>query len=90
MKYQEYIDLGFERLEMNDPVKQKNSGYSGFTLTKILTDRITLEVYWSELKTPKMYIKKLNSDTCHILDITPEIVKDLVSDKIDNPYLGYA
>ena len=90
MNYQEYIDLGFKRTDINDTVVQNNTGYSGFYLSKILTDRITLETYWNELKAPKMYIKKLHSDTCHILDITPEIVEDLCSNKIINPYLGYA
>ena len=89
MKYSEYIELGFERIEMNDSVEQKNNGYGGFFLSKRLTDRITLEAYWNELQVPKMYIKKQNSETCHILNITPEIVKDLVSDKMPN-YLGHA
>ena len=89
MKYSEYIELGFERIEMNDSVEQKNNGYGGYKKKKRLTDRITLEAYWNELQAPKMYIKKQNSETYHILNITPEIVKDLVSDKMPN-YLGHA
>ena len=90
MEYKQYIDLGFERINMSDPVEQKRTGYSGYTLKKEISGRILIEVYWSELETPKMYIKKLNSDTCHILNITPEMVKDLVGKKIDNPYFGIA
>jgi hypothetical protein len=81
MEYSKYIELGFERIDMNDSFEQKKTGYSGYSLNKQITDRILIEVYWSELETPKMYIKKLNSETCHIINITPEMVVDLCSEK---------
>lgn len=88
MTYQQYIDLGFERINMGDTVEQKRTGYSGYTLRKEISDRIIIEVYWAELETPKMYIKKLNSDTCHTLILTSVMVNDLLGEKIDNPYFG--
>lgn len=78
MNYKEYIQLGFERIEMNDSVMQDTTGYSGFILTKKITDRIFIEVCFPELDKPKMYIRKPNSDTCHIVPITADVVRDII------------
>lgn len=89
MKYQEYIQLGFERTEFEDRVEIEKTGYGGFSLTKRITDKITVEVYSSELDNPKMYISKRNSETCHIISLTDEMIRDLFG-TADNDYCGMA
>ena len=83
MNYQRYIDLGFERTEMNCSVEFKQTGYSGFCLEKNVTDKLMICVSSGELDKPNLYIKKLGSDTYHIIPITFVIVKDLVGKSID-------
>jgi hypothetical protein len=78
MTYQNYIDLGFKRIETKDAHVFRETGYYGYILTKDITDKITIELSFGELNKPKMYIKKRNSETCHIYDITCECVKDLI------------
>ena len=79
MKYQNYIDLGFKRFDTNDAVVFKETGYYGFYLEKKVNKRQMVYVYCEELDKPKLYIKKMNSDTYHIIPITPEAVIDLFS-----------
>ena len=79
MKYQNYIDLGFKRFDTNDAVVFKETGYYGFFLEKKVNKRQMVYVYCEELDKPKLYIKKMNSDTYHIIPITPEAVIDLFS-----------
>jgi hypothetical protein len=78
MEYKKYIDLGFERIDMNDAVELRSTGYGGFILKKQINDKIDICVNSGELDKPKLYIKKNNSDTYHILQINTEIVKDLL------------
>ena len=80
MEYKKYIDLGFKRINMHDSVEYKQTGYPGFTLTKEINSIISVEVSSGELDKPKMYIKKRNSETCHIIPITSETVVDLLSE----------
>ena len=77
MDYQNYIDLGFERTEMNDSVEFKQTGYPGFSLQKKLNDKISISVSSGELNEPRLYIKKSQKETFHILKITPECCVDL-------------
>ena len=77
MKYIEYINLGFERIDLNDQVEHDNTGYSGYVLCRKITPKINIEVCFGELQRPKMYIKKKDSETYHIIVISPEIVKSL-------------
>ena len=77
MDYKNYIDLGFERTDMNDPIEFNQTGYSGFCLGKTLNERISVNVCAGELDRPKLYVKKGDSETFHIITITPEVVQDL-------------
>lgn len=79
MNYQEYIDLGFKRTDINDQVEFRESGYSGFYLTKKLNKKQSIEVYSSELDKPKLYIRKKGKETYHILSISTDMVVDLFS-----------
>ena len=78
MKYQEYINLGFVRTDLNDNVEFKETGYHGFCLGIELSDKLSISVSSGELDRPKLYIKKSYGDTYHIIPITGEIVKDLL------------
>lgn len=79
MKYQDYIDLGFERADMNCSVEFKQTGYHGFYLEKKINERQMVCVTSGELDKPKLYIKKRNSDKYHIIPISTEVVIDLFS-----------
>lgn len=78
MKYKDYINLGFERIEMNDNVEFNETGYSGYCLKKVLNEKLSIEVNSSELDKPKLYIKKSFGDTYHIVLLTCEILKDFL------------
>ena len=78
MNYQEYVDLGFIRIDMNDAVEFRHTGYYGYCLHKELSDTLLISLSYGELDKPKLYIKKRNSETYHIIQITPEMVKDLL------------
>jgi hypothetical protein len=57
MTYQQYIDLGFERIEIKDAVEFNRTGVHGFVLTKILEGGYGIEVAWDELDCPKLFRK---------------------------------
>jgi hypothetical protein len=67
MKYKEYINLGFKRTDMSCSVEFEETGYHGFALTK-------------KLQNPKLFIKKRNGETYHIIPISTEAVIDLLHD----------
>ena len=83
MEYQKYIDLGFDRTDMNCNVEFKKTGYHGFALEKKINEKQMVCVVSGELDKPKLYIKKRNTETYHIIPITAESVIDLFS-KSDN------
>ena len=83
MDYQKYIDLGFTRTEMKCGVEFKRTGYSGFALEKKLNDNIMVCISSGELDNPKLYIKKRNRETYHIIPISTEVVVDLFT-KVEN------
>jgi hypothetical protein len=78
MKYIDYIRIGFERTEMNCEVEFKETGYRGFALEKKINDSMMLCVSSGSLDAPKLYIKKDNSETYHIIPIPTEAAFDLV------------
>lgn len=79
MKYQKYIDLGFKRIEMNCTVEFKETGYYGFALEKKINEKQMVCVSSPELDKPKLYIKKKDGETYHIIPITTDVVIDLFS-----------
>jgi hypothetical protein len=80
MDYKKYIDLGFERSEMNCSVEFEKTGYSGFALEKKVSDKISVCVSSGDLDKPKLYInKKQDQSSCHIMPISCEAVIDLFS-----------
>ena len=79
MDYKKYIDLGFERTDLTDMVLFDQTGYGGFALQKKVNESQTVCVDSGELDKPKLYIKKRNSETYHIIPISPGVVIDLFS-----------
>jgi hypothetical protein len=80
MTYKQYIELGFERTDMSCSVEFERTGYHGFALSKKLQNNHLIEVSSGELNNPKLFIKKRNGDTYHIIPISPEAVIDLLHD----------
>lgn len=77
MDYLIYIELGFTRTDMNDSVEFDQTGYGGFSLEKVFKKGLSIVANSMELDKPRLYIKKKNSDTYHILQISEECVFDL-------------
>ena len=90
MEYQKYIDLGFERTDMNCNVEFKQTGYHGFALEKKVNKKQMVCVTSGELDNPKLYIKKRNSETYHIIPISTEAVIDLCTKRDESLYSSYA
>jgi hypothetical protein len=80
MKYKEYIELGFKRTDMSCSVEFEETGYHGFALTKKLQNNHLIEVCSAELQNPKLFIKKRNGETYHIIPISTEAVIDFLHD----------
>ena len=79
MEYEKYIDLGFERTDLSCNVEFKQTGYYGFALQKNVNENIMVCVTSGELDKPKLYIKKRNSETYHIIPISSEAVIDYLN-----------
>jgi hypothetical protein len=82
MTYKEYVDLGFTRSEMDCGVSFNETGYGGFALTKNINEKMMIEAISEDLNSPKLYIRKGDGDSYHIFKITPEAVKDLLSNNM--------
>ncbi len=80
MEYQEYINLGFKRVETNDTVELKRTGYGGFILTKKLRSGVFIEANSESLDDPKLYVEKKNSIECFILQLTREDILELLNE----------
>jgi hypothetical protein len=78
MEYHEYVRLGFKRHDLSCSVEFRQTGYYGFALSKKINKRQSIEVTSGELDKPKLYIKKKDNDTYHIIPITPDAVIDLL------------
>lgn len=83
MKYKMYIDLGFKRHDSDDHVEFNETGYGGFSLEKVISDKLSIFAISGDLDKPKLYIKKRNQDTYHIIEITGEIVMDLLHKEVE-------
>lgn len=85
MNYQEYIDLGFERIDTNDEVSFKRNGYKGFILTKKLRKGVNIEVCSDNLDQPRLYIKKKDHDIENfILRLNKDMIIELLTMKTEN------
>jgi hypothetical protein len=80
MNYQEYIDLGFERIDINDEVSFERNGYKGFILTKKLRKGVNIEVCSDNLGQPRLYIEKKDHDIeCFILRLNKDMIIELLT-----------
>jgi hypothetical protein len=78
MDYKKYIDLGFNRTDMECQVEFNQTGYGGFALEKKINKKILISVESGSLDKPKLYIKKRNLETYHIIHISTDAVLDLL------------
>jgi hypothetical protein len=76
MLYENYLKLGFNRVELNDTVELKRYGYSGFLLVYKINKHTSIQVHWMDLDKPELWIKDN-----HCL-ITIEQVNDLLKKKL--------
>ncbi|MFY8169958.1 MAG: hypothetical protein ACOVK2_02450 [Candidatus Fonsibacter sp.] len=80
MDYQEYIDLGFERIDVSDSEEFRISGYNGFVLTKKLRKGVNIEVCSDNLGQPRLYIEKKDHDIENfILRLSKDQVLELLT-----------
>jgi hypothetical protein len=79
MDYKEYIELGFERVDYDDEVVFRKEGHHPFVLTREITDKLSIEVCFPNLDTPKLYIKMRNDSSTRysIFRIEDEVIRDL-------------
>ena len=77
MIYQDYLNLGFGRIDTCDGVVFKETGYTGYILTKSINEKMKIEVCFQNLDDPKLYIQKKDGHQCHIIKISPEMLKDM-------------
>lgn len=73
MKYIDYINMGFERIELNDTVQFEETGYKGYYLIKNLTKKVTIQVWDSELNNPMLHIEPKEGEFISF-PLTPELV----------------
>lgn len=52
MTYNDWVQLGFERVELNDLVEEQATGYGGYILEKKLTPFLNIYVNWDNLNEP--------------------------------------
>lgn len=79
LKYEDYIKMGFERIEMNCNVEFNRTGYRGFALEKKINNSMMICVSSGDLNSPKLYVKKAFSETYHIIPIPTEAVTSIVN-----------
>lgn len=78
MTYKNYIELGFERHDLNDEVEFNETGYSGFYLKYKLRKGVNIFVNSGELEKPRIYIKNKRETRDYIIDITFNDVVNLL------------
>ena len=78
MNYKEYIELGFTRHDLDDSVEMDNTGYGGYILIYQLNKKISIEVYYDELQTPRLCVDKKDNKFA-IIDLSIEQLNKLVN-----------
>ena len=52
MTYDEWIKLGFKRVDIEDLVEEQRTGYGGYILEKQIDKYMKIYVYWDKLGVP--------------------------------------
>lgn len=76
--YEKYIELGFERIDINDKVEFNETGYYGFILSYKLNKTSNIQVCYGDLDNPILHIRKPKSITNYMLKLTYEHVVELI------------
>lgn len=77
MKYKDYIELGFGRIDLDCNVEFDESGYGGFALSKAIAQNVVIEAVNGELDKPKIFIL-LESRNAIVVHTTCEDVRNIV------------
>ena len=77
MKYQDYINKGFERHQMSDDVEYSNIGFQPYCLTKTIAENVLIEVYCTKLKKAYLWIHINENESKKIL-LTPEQLEEML------------
>jgi hypothetical protein len=77
MKYQDYIDKGFERHQMSDDVEYSNIGFQPYFLIKTIAKNVMIEVYCTELDKAYLWIHINENESKKIL-LTPEQLEEML------------
>ena len=79
MTYKNYIKLGFDRSDLDCQVMKENTGYGGFTLTKLLKNKSIIQVVSDDLENPQLLVPYRNEpDRYYYVNITTEIAESLI------------
>jgi hypothetical protein len=74
MRYQDYIDRGFKRINLDDEVEFRNTGCGAFILNKKIRKGVSIQVHSGDLHEPKLFIEQKGA--CIL--ILPITVADLL------------
>jgi hypothetical protein len=77
MKYQDYIDKGFERRQMSDDVEFSNIGFQPYYLLKSIAQNVLIEVYCTELDKAYLWFSINDNESKKIL-LTPEQLEGML------------
>ena len=79
MTYKNYIKLGFDRSDLDCSVMLNNTGYGGFTLTKLLKNKSIIQVVSDDLENPQLLVPyRTEWDRYYYVNITTEIAESLI------------
>lgn len=78
MIYKKYIELGFERHDLDDEVEFNQTGYGGFYLKYKLRKGVNIFANSEDLNRPRVYIKNKRETPDYIIELTFDNVVDLL------------
>ena len=62
MIYNDWIELGFTRVEIADSVEMKATGYGGYFLEKEIGKNMNIYVYWDNLDEPFLQANSVENE----------------------------
>ena len=77
MNYQDYINKGFERLQMSDDVEFSNIGFQPYCLTKTISENVMIEVYCTKLDKAVLWIH-INDDESKKIVLTDKQLEEML------------
>jgi hypothetical protein len=79
MNYEDYIKLGFKRIDIQDQVNFKKYGYDGFRLERKITNWVTAVVHFDTFeKIELMLTVEAKTGTVKYMEISMQTLKQLI------------